>query len=383
MVETKFPALEYFREVNRTFPKTREILELKQAGTKVFGWVCTYVPEEIIHAAGALPIRVTGYNQEMELEDGNAFLYINNCSFSRSCLQMGLRGEYDFLDGFVACSTCDGTRRLFDLWKHYLKVPFYHILTVPRKYNEKAHTLYRDQVIIFKELLEQSVGTKITDDALLRSINLYNETRRLLRQLYDLRKLDEPLVTGTQVMEVLNAGFRMSKEQFNKYLQQFLYELKEAGVAHSSRARVMVSGSIMNNPEFIKNIEDLGALVVTDELCTSTRYWSDLVALEGQTPITAVARRYLDNFPCARMVPSDGRFNRIIDLVKDYRVEGNISQIIRYCVQYCHDLPQLTAKLNKIGVPTLSLDVEYGTSGSGQIRTRVQAFLEMLEARKK
>ena len=84
-------------------------------------------------AAGALPIRITGYNQEMELEDGNAYLYINNCSFSRSCLQMGLRKEYDFLDGVVGGSTCDGARRLFDLWRYYLKPPFFQVLTVPRK----------------------------------------------------------------------------------------------------------------------------------------------------------------------------------------------------------------------------------------------------------
>jgi benzoyl-CoA reductase/2-hydroxyglutaryl-CoA dehydratase subunit BcrC/BadD/HgdB len=97
--------LEKFCEVNNTFPKTTQILELKNQGKKVFGWLCTYVPEEIIHAAGALPIRITGYSKEMELEEGTAFLYINSCSFSRSCLQLGLKGEYDFLDGVAGGST--------------------------------------------------------------------------------------------------------------------------------------------------------------------------------------------------------------------------------------------------------------------------------------
>ena len=95
MSYTELQSLESFREVNHTFPKTEDIMELKRQGKKVFGWLCTYVPEEIIHAAGILPIRITGYAQETELDDGNAYLYINNCSFSRSCLQMGLRGEYD------------------------------------------------------------------------------------------------------------------------------------------------------------------------------------------------------------------------------------------------------------------------------------------------
>ncbi|HET6477513.1 MAG TPA: 2-hydroxyacyl-CoA dehydratase family protein, partial [Dehalococcoidales bacterium] len=131
-------------------------------------------------------------------------------------------------------------------------------------------------------------------------------------------------------------------------------------------------------------IEAQRGLVVTDELCTSTRYWSDPVVLaEDQSPVAAISRRYLSNFPCARMVPSDERFNRILNLVKEFKVDGVVSQIIRYCVPYAHDLPLLRDRLKEIGVPILALDVEYGTSGSGQIQTRVQAFLEMLEARKR
>ena len=383
MSYTELQSLESFREVNHTFPKTEDIMELKRQGKKVFGWLCTYIPEEIIHAAGILPIRITGYAQETELDDGNAYLYINNCSFSRSCLQMGLRGEYDYLDGVVAGSTCDGARRLFDLWQYYIKVPFHHILTVPRKYTERAHGLYYEQVAQFKEHLEQYLDTRITDEALLKSISVYNESREALKKLYQLRKLDKPPITGAETMEVLNASQRMAKEQFNQYLCELLDELAVSGIEHGSRARLMVTGSVMNNPEFIRSIEELGGLVVTDELCTSTRYWSDPVVLDGRSPLEAVSRRYLNNFPCARMVPSDERFDRILQLARDYKVDGVISQIIRYCVPYAHDLPLITDRLKKAGIPTLALDVEYGTSGSGQISTRVQAFLEMLETKKK
>ena len=146
----------------------------------------------------------------------------------------------------------------------------------------------------------------------------------------------------------------------------------------------MVAGSVLTNPEFIKSIEDQGALVVTDELCTSTRYWSDPVVLDGNgSPLQAIARRYLNNFPCARMYPSDERFSRILDMVREFRVDGVVSETIRYCVPYAHDVPLLIERLQAVGVPTLALDVEYGTSGSGQIQTRVQAFLEMIEAKRK
>ena len=170
--------MERFREANQTFPKSPEILSAKGRGQKVMGWVCTYVPEELLHAAGALPVRISGYAKETDLQDGTAYFYVNNCSFARSCLQLGLRGEYDYLDGFVAGSTCDAARRLFDLWRHYVPVPFSHVMTVPRKYSERALDLYFGQVLDLKKGLEDHLGVEITDQALRESIALHNESRR-------------------------------------------------------------------------------------------------------------------------------------------------------------------------------------------------------------
>ena len=377
--------LERFREFNQTFPENSAIQEWSRKGRKIFGWLCTYIPEEVIHAAGALPIRVTGYGQEVQLDDGNAYLTANTCSFSRSCLQMGVRGGYEFLDGVAAGSTCDGARRLFDQWSMYLKTPFRHVLSVPRKSDEKAQRLYCGQVTLFKEHLEDFLHVTISDDSLRHSIEVYNESRDLLRRLYELRKRDNPPITGAETMEVLNASFRMPKETFNAVLSKLLDELAGSDwKGHSSRVRLMLAGSVMTNPEFLRSIEETGALIVVDELCTSTRYWSDPVVLDGSaSPLEAISRRYLSNFPCARMTPAEDRFDRVLKLATDFRVDGVISEIIRYCVPYAHDLPLFTERLMRLNIPTLSLDLEYGSSGSGQIRTRVQAFVEMLEARRR
>lgn len=376
--------LRRFTELNDSFPHTAQIQEYKRQGKKVFGWLCTYVPEEIIHAAGALPIRIIGYSHEANLDDATAHLYINNCTFSRSCLQLGLEGQYDFLDGVVGGSTCDGARRLFDIWRQYIGTPFHHVLTVPRKFTERAHKLYYHEVLAFKRHFEEYLGFEISDAALRESTETINRSRKLLKRLYELRKRDAPPISGAETMEVLNAAYRMPKELFNEWLTELLHELEESDRAFRGRARVMLTGSVLTNPEFIKSIEDQGALVVTDELCTSTRYWGDEVILDdGRAILEAISRRYLNNFPCARMHPSEERFNRIIAFARAYRVDGVISQIVRYCVPYSHDLPLLTERLSEIGIPTLALDVEYGSSGSGQVSTRVQAFLEMLEARKR
>lgn len=382
--DSRLAVLERFREVNKTFPRNRELVEWKERGGKVFGWLCTYVPEEVIHAAGVLPIRIVGYSQEIDLDDGNAYMYVNNCSFSRSCLQMGLSGEYDFLDGVVGGSTCDGARRLFDLWRQYVRTPFHHVLTVPRKYTERAHALYHREVLDLKEHLEKYLGSKITEEALYRSVLLYNESRELLRRLYDLRKQEKPPISGAETLEVLNASFRMSKETFNQWLTDLLSEVSHSERRFFGRARLMLVGSVLTNAEFVRFIEEQGGMVVTDELCTSTRYWGDPVVLDKGIPLTeAISRRYLNNFPCARMFPSEERFNRIIQAALDFGVDGVISETIRYCVPYAHDLPLLEKRLREHGIPMLSLDIEYGTSGSGQIKTRVQAFIEMLEAKRR
>jgi benzoyl-CoA reductase subunit C len=180
--------LNRFREVNNTYPETDHIKSYKADGKKVFGWLCTYVPEELIHAAGGLPVRITGYQQETELDDANAHLYIVSCSFSRSCLQMGLKGQYRFLDGVVAGSTCDGARRLFDHWCRYVKTSFSQILSVPRKYNDSTMELYYQEVLELQKNLENYLEVKITGEALLDSIKTFNKSRALLRRLYELSR---------------------------------------------------------------------------------------------------------------------------------------------------------------------------------------------------
>jgi len=377
---SKLETLKEIREVNASFPYSKPIQEWKEQGKKVIGWQCTYVPEEIIYAAGMLPIRVNGDSEELELGDATAHLYINTCSFSRSCLQLALEGQYDFLDGFAAGSTCDGARRLVDIWRQYISTPFVYILGVPRKTTERAHELYRQEVLEFKKKLEEFFQVEITDDALREAIGVYNRSRELLKKIYELRKLDNPPISGTEVMEVLNAGFKMPRDEFNRLLEILLEEISTGGRALEAKYRLMITGSPLNNAEFIKNIEDLGGLVVVDELCTGTRYWWEMIDTNPDLdPLEAISRRYLDNLPCARMYPSEERFDRMLDLAREFRVQGAISEIVRWCISYAHDLPLLRERFEKQGIPVLGLEVEYGTPGTGQIRTRVQAFLEMLE----
>lgn len=376
--------LEEIREINAAFPYTGPVREWKERGGKVVAWQCTYLPEEVIHAAGLLPVRMTGDSHELELENANAHLYINTCSYCRACLELALGGQWDFLDGYVSAATCDGSRRLADVWQNYIpQIPLIYIMTTPRKFTERAHQLFLDETRELKRRLEDWAGVEITDAALNHSIQVFNRMRELLRELYEMKKADEPPITGAETLEVINASFRMPKEQYNTLLEKLLAEIKATNRKVSGSIRLLISGSPLNNPEFIRTIEEQGALVVVDELCMGTRYWWDSVDTNSYPdPLEAISRRYLSNFPCARMVPCDERFHRVLDLARDYRVDGMVSQIIRYCVPYAHDQPLLRERLEALNIPVLELDTEYGMPGTGQIRTRAQAFLEMLQARK-
>lgn len=375
-------AIEEVRKINAGFPYTEPIKQWKeQEKKKVVGFLCTYIPEEIIHAAGILPVRITGDSEEIALDEANALLHIYVCSFARSCLQLARQGKYNFLDGFVGANTCDPIRRLGDVWEHFIPIPFFHVLRVPKKFTQDALDLFLIQVGKLKEELEKFVGHPISDESLRDSIRVYNRNRELIRKLLDLRRADKPPISGTEMLEIMNARFRMPVEQHSELLEDLLKEVSESPRALEGRFRIMFIGSMMNNPDFIRSLEDLGGLVVVDELCTGTRCTWDLV--DGTLPpVEALSRRYLHHFPCPRMVPAEERFKRVLNLIRDYRVDGVIVQMLRYCAPYSRHQAILSDRFKQEEIPVLPLDIEYGMGGIGPVRTRVQAFYEMLEGRR-
>ncbi|MBI2877349.1 MAG: 2-hydroxyacyl-CoA dehydratase [Candidatus Tectomicrobia bacterium] len=369
-------------ERTRGFPENRFIQEWKAQGKKVIGWVCIYVPEEIIYAAGMLPYRVSGDNEELELKQAESFLYVNTCSFARTGFQLALEGRYDFLDGLVVGETCDGARRLYDVWHRNRPLPFMHVYGIPRKFIDRSIRIYRTDLEELKGQLEHFAGREISSEDLRQAIQVYNRGRRLLRQLYELRKMSPPLLSGAEALEVVKAAMRTPRDAYNLLLERLLAEISaENNQSQSStQIRLMVLGSILNNSHFLRGIEEVGASVVIDELCTGTRYfWGEVD--ETLDPMEALARYYLNRPPCARFQPYDRRFEHILQMIEEFQVHGVISEIVRYCVPYGHDKPFIKQLLSQRDIPLLELDLEYGLGQSGQVRTRVEAFIEMLKIR--
>jgi bzd-type benzoyl-CoA reductase N subunit len=351
----------------------------KKQGGKVMGYFCSAVPEEMLVAAGLLPFRMRATGST-STEESDAYFSNINCTFPRHCFNLALSGEFDFLDGVICLNSCDHIRRLYDNWKRYVSTDFVEIMSLPRKTGPDQVKWYRDELAMLGEKIEKHFGVKITDDSLKEAIRVLNETRRLQRQLYQLRKRDKPPITGTETLAVMVAGTAMPKEQYNRLLGELLDDLGKSEGQGDHRARLMIVGGILDDPAYVKVIEDQGGLVVTDSTCFGTRImWQDVD--EGiSDPIVALAQYYVADRPaCPRMYgEQEHRSEFVRDLYHEFNCDGIVGERLMFCDQWLVEHFMLDHDLKKENVPFLKLDREYITSGTGQLRTRVQAFLETI-----
>lgn len=381
--KTKPKALKAFTTAAETIVNP-ELQKWIEQGDKVMGYFCCYAPEEVITAAGMVPFRVraTG-STSTELAD--AYLTNINCSFCRHAFNMGLRGDYDFLEAVVWLNNCDHIRRIYDNWRRKVGTPLAHMMSLPKLTTDKQVAWWREELAILKDKLEKHLGITITDAKLQKAIKTHNETRRLLRQLYELRKKDTPPITGAEILAVVIASTAMPRAEFNKMLKELLEELKDAEGIKDYKFRMMLVSSILDDPKYVKVIEDLGGLVVTDSMCFGSRMFRADVDEKARDPLEALARYYLQTKPaCPRIFmgfPQRSKF--VQDMIKEFKVDGVIGLRMIFCDLWAGELFMLEKDLQKASVPVLHMDREYLMGGAiGQARTRVQAFMESIGGRR-
>lgn len=341
------------------------------------GYLCAYVPEELIMAADMHPYRITG-SSENDLSQADSYIPMNSCGFCRAALVEGLRNGEGILSGVVAADSCDSMRRLFDTWSHFLKSSFTHMLWVPHKTHDEGVEVFVQELRRFKRHLEEFAGKEVSDDDLKGVISLYNRSRSLLSALYATRTAQNPPISGTEALQVVKAGFSLPREEYNSLLAELLEEVKGRDAYEDEGPRILVTGSICADPEYLRVIEEGGGMVVADDVCTGSRYFSSPVDTVEPDPLRALARRYLARGPCARMFDHQRRAQHILRLAKEYNVQGIIYSVLKFCDPYQYDFPIMRDKLEGAGFPVLKIDREHVAAGIGQISTRVQAFLEML-----
>jgi benzoyl-CoA reductase/2-hydroxyglutaryl-CoA dehydratase subunit BcrC/BadD/HgdB len=356
------------------------IEDWKSQGGKVIGYLCSAFPEEVGTAAGILPVRLRApESRSTELSD--SFFSSLNCTFPRHVFNTALSGGYDFIDGMVFFNSCDHIRRVYDHWVRQLDTRFVEILSWPKKAGAEQVEWFRGEFERLVSGIEKHFGVEVREDALRQAIVLHNEGRRLLREIYALRRSEAPPISGAEMLTLTIASTAMPQAIYNELLEEFLAELKSADGITDYRARVMLLGGELDNPDLVDIIESQGALVVTDSLCFGSRLlWTDVE--EGtDDPLLALAQYYVVDRPaCARMFTEyDRRAEYIRRMLAEFKVDGAIFERLAFCETYGFELFSLSSDFKEWNVPLLSMDREYTLSAVGQLRTRVQAFLEKME----
>lgn len=353
------------------------IREWKRRNKPVLGYACSYTPEEIIYAGGILPIRVLGSLEPPKLAD--IYLPVNVCSFAKSCLDRALKEEYSLLDGYVVSNSCDNQNKIYDLWRHCTAIPRTYFINTPHSITENALKFFCKELERFKEWLMKSFKTEISEENLKNAIETFNENRRLLKQLYELRKPNPPLVSGSEALEIVLSSTMIPKNEHNKLLHELLDGIERREDLPKEGERLLVSGTVMSSSKILRLIESVGGCVVADDLCTGSRYFWDLVKENGE-PMTTITERYLRKIPCPFMNSSEERFKHVREMVKLFDVEGVLIFSLKSCDVYSFDAPLLAEELRENeGLPVLCLEWEHSLSGIAQLRTRIEAFIEMLE----
>jgi benzoyl-CoA reductase/2-hydroxyglutaryl-CoA dehydratase subunit BcrC/BadD/HgdB len=372
-------ALDEMIRLTSPFPESVAVRDWKASGRKVIGWFNPYVPEELVHAAGMLPFEVTGNNEPIQMQGAEAHIFSNSCSKIRTCWQLQLDGKYAFLDGLVSSSMCDQDKRLYSLWEYYKKLPYMDILYAPRKRDEEAVKLYLADLEDFRDRLSLFRWNRLPAGDIAKSIKVYNHGRQLMRQLYDLRKRANPPVTGAEALEVSKAAARLPREKFNELAEQLLDEIKRTGREIKKSKRLMVIGNDIHNTAQIANLETLDALVVVDEMDIGIRRaWGQVDT--KLPPMEALARYYVLGRPVDKHNwISEGRLEFIGQLAEQYKVNGIISDDVRFCTYNGWDRFDLKKQMEKAGIPILGIDREYGHPAGAQVKIRAEAFMEMLE----
>jgi len=359
---------------------SRAVKEWQDKGGKIVSFTCSYIPEEILHAAGILPYRLspTGCTETTEAD---AYMSQFNCTFARSCLQLALKGEYAFLDGVVMMNSCDHLRRLYDNWKHSVGSPYMYYLSVPHRLGEGPEEWYRDELTGFKESIEAFFAVEITEEKLNSSIEICNRVRGLLRKAYALMEREKPPLKGSDMMKVLVAGLRCPKEEYEQLLSRLLLELQDKE-GESGRARLMLMGGACDNPDFVQVIEDAGGLVVADTLCFGSRYfWNEVET--GADAISALAKSYLNSPSCARMTGDQPtRWDFAMRMLQRFKVDGILYQRLRWCDLWGGESFYIGERMKELGLPYLAVEREHWLSGAEQLKTRVQALVEVIEGRR-
>lgn len=356
-----------------------EVLSWKAKGGGIIGLLCSGIPEEMIQAAGILPMRVRASDLP-NTKNADAHLHRINCSYTRAVLESLLTGRLDFLDGLVTANSCDHHLRLVSEIEDQSPLKFFHYFRMNHTLGPGGKEWLLQEMKKLADRLERAFNVSISEDRLREAISIYNRTRRLMDRLNGLRGKNPPSLSGREFMNIALTGMTIPREIFNQRLEALLPELEKRELPDHPLPRLLIIGGACDSPEFVEFIESRGATVVADGLCFGLRHYGGTISETAEDPWEAIAERYLSRLPCPAALDGTEQSYRILKtVIAQNGVQGVVSARLKFCDHFAGGKKLLSDRLRQDhSIPVLELEREYNTVKSGQLSTRLQAFLEML-----
>ena len=389
-------AMQYFDEIANFLTREKEIRAAKENGKKVIGYMCLLAPTELILAADAIPVRVnSGWYDTSKL--GDRVVPVEVCPMVRSTIgakMIGLSPYLELSDALINVLTCDGMTKLGEILSDYKPV---WAMVLPRvKDTTQSIRLWSEEIKAVKEQIEALTGNKIKQKQLKSAIELTQKATKAFRRLQEIRK-GAPVIMGRDAMLVNQTYMWDDIKRWTEKTEALCDELEKRArqkiwACPPDTPRVMVTGTPMiwpdnwKLPTLVEEANPQGVLVA-DELCSSERLLYDPVGVDEwsmKDMLSAVSERYLMSSTCSCFTSEDGnedRINWLLNKVKEWNIQGVIYYVVRGCMLYAIEYTRVKKVLDRMNIPVYYLDTEYTREDVGQMKTRVEAFLEMLTAR--
>lgn len=389
--------LKYLYEFEQLLQDANNALvrQAQSEGKLAIGYTCFHMPEVLLNLDKCFSVRLRAPNMG-SMEIATYYMCNGSCEYSRALLERAMEGNYRFLDAMAGVDLCEAMNRCMENME---------LLQIqdPNKENffwTNTDVAYSDDEASVKHTVEQlrrkvldqlrdRYGVDTSDDALRRAVEEHNEVCRIISEIGEFRKLDNPPITGYEFHVITLVSYVCPKYLVIDKLRQTLEEIKtrEPDKKPAHRIRVVVVGSEIDDPDLIRLMEENGALVVADRFCYgSIPGRQEIILNDHEDVLTQICRRYLQDTECPRHCAPHKvqyRHDHVAQLVKDYHADGVIYEQMKFCTYWSYERTLASHIMSdEYGIPTLSIDRPYRSGSSGQLRTRIQAFVENVEIKK-
>lgn len=359
--------------------------EYKENGGKIAGCLCSYTPLELLDAAGFAAIGLCGID-DVTIPDAEADLPKNLCPLIKGTYGYALTEKCPytyFADIIIGETTCDGKKKMYELLSDLKEV---HVMQLPQAQNRPyAKEIWREELRILKDTLEEKFGVTITDDKLREAAKKRNRYRKAVVDMYELQKAEPPVLKGTEIMvKLLKGTFNFEVDRVSEGIESRVKEAKEA-YANGERPvsadakRILLTGCPAGGviEKIAATAEDAGAAIVCLDDCSGLRTMRTMVDTEADNILDAIADRYL-SIHCSVMSPNEDRIDNTLKMVEEFKADGMIEIVLSACHTFNIESERVRRRALDSGIPYIQLETDYSPSDSGQIQTRISAFLEML-----